>query len=51
MNNFVEMSTEELMNADGGLVITGTMVCAAIGCVASGVAVGYAIGTIAEKIF
>lgn len=51
MNNFAELSTEELMNADGGFVITGAMVATAVGCAASGVAVGYAIGTILEKVF
>ncbi len=51
MTNFDEMTTEQLMNTDGGFVITGTMVAAGIGCVAAGVAVGYAVGTIAEKVF
>lgn len=49
MNNFEQLSSEELMNVDGGFVITGMMVAAAVGCIAAGVAVGYAIGTIIEN--
>lgn len=47
---FEAMTNEELLDTDGGL-ITGAMICAGIGCIAAGVAVGYAVGTIAKKIF
>lgn len=42
---FEVLNEEELINVDGG-IITGAMVCAGIGALAAGVAVGYAIGTI-----
>ena len=46
MNKFVEIPLEQMIEIDGGFVITGAMVATAIGCLAGGVAVGYAIGKI-----
>ena len=51
MTNFVELNMDELENMDGGFIVTGTMIATGIGCIASGVAVGYAVGTIFERFF
>ena len=51
MQQFKEMSADELMVTEGGIIVTGAMVATAIGCAAGGVAIGYAIGTIIEKVF
>lgn len=51
MANFVELNEKELMASDGGFVITGSMIVAGVGCIAAGVAVGYAVGTVLEWIF
>ena len=48
---FETLTLTETMELDGGLIITGTMVATAIGCLGGGVAVGYAVGTIIEKIW
>ena len=47
MNSFKGLSENELMHIDGGMVvITGAMICAGLGCVAAGVAVGYGVGKV-----
>ncbi|WP_078552575.1 class IIb bacteriocin, lactobin A/cerein 7B family [Bacillus alkalicellulosilyticus] len=48
-HNFQDVSNAELMEVEGGLIITGMMVAAGIGCLAGGVAVGYAVGTIIKN--
>lgn len=45
------LTSMEMMELDGGLVITGSMIVAGIACLGGGVAVGYAVGTIIEKIW
>ncbi|AGB41868.1 class IIb bacteriocin, lactobin A/cerein 7B family [Halobacteroides halobius DSM 5150] len=50
VGNFEELSEDEYLNVDGGLVITGTAVAAGVGCLAGGVTVGYAIGTVIESV-
>lgn len=51
MEKFVDMNEYEMMNTDGGEPITGAMIVAGVGCVAAGVAIGYAIGKIVKWIF
>ncbi|MFC3039472.1 Blp family class II bacteriocin [Virgibacillus xinjiangensis] len=48
-NNYEVIGNDELMDIDGGLVITGSMVVAGVGILAGGVAVGYAAGTVVEN--
>ncbi len=43
---FENMSDKELLEVDGGFVITASMISMGAGIVASGVAVGYAVGKI-----
>lgn len=43
---FELLTPAEMMEIDGGFILTGTMVAAGIGCIGGGVAVGYAIGKI-----
>ncbi|MFB1052267.1 Blp family class II bacteriocin [Paraliobacillus sp. JSM ZJ581] len=50
-HNFQDINKDELTAIDGGFVITGSMVVAGVGCIAGGVATGYAIGTIIKKWF
>ena len=45
---FTSIENMEMMEIDGGFVITGTMIGVGAGILASGVAVGYAVGTIIE---
>lgn len=40
------MSDKELLEVDGGFVITASMIATGAGILASGVAVGYAVGKI-----
>lgn len=46
---FETLTSTEMIELDGGLVITGAMVATGIGCLGGGVAVGYAIGKIIKK--
>lgn len=45
-NMFENMSDKELLEVDGGFVITASMIATGAGILASGVAVGYAVGKI-----
>ena len=45
----VSMTRHEMIEVDGGLLITGTMVAAGIGCLSGGVAVGYAVGKVIRR--
>ena len=44
-----ELSYNEMIEVDGGLVITGMMVATGIGCLSGGVAVGYAVGKVIRR--
>jgi len=46
MTNFTELNARELSNTNGGFVITGSLIVAAVGTVAAGVATGYAAGKV-----
>ena len=41
---FVEIQKEDLMEIDGGFIITGGMIALGIGCLAGGAAFGYYLG-------
>lgn len=47
--NFVTLSEQELMEMEGGFVITGTMVGIGVGIFTGAFAVGYAIGQSTKK--
>ncbi|NQG19995.1 class IIb bacteriocin, lactobin A/cerein 7B family [Streptococcus suis] len=47
--NFVALTDRELMDMEGGFVITGTMVGIGVGIFTGAFAVGYAIGQSTKK--
>lgn len=47
--NYVALTDEELMNMEGGFVITGTMVGIGVGIFAGSFGVGYMIGQSTKK--
>ena len=51
IDNFNIINNEDLLEVNGGLIITGTAVLAGIGTLSGGVAVGYGVGKILRKIF
>ena len=51
IDNFNIINNEDLLEVNGGLIITGTAVLAGIGALSGGVAVGYVVGKILRKIF
>lgn len=53
LDNFNVINNDDLMNVDGGFIITvtGSAVVAGITALGGGVAFGYAVGKILRKIF
>ena len=40
------LNSEDMMEIEGGFIVTGSMVVAGLGCLGVGVATGYAVGKI-----
>ncbi len=51
LESFKVLETKDLINCEGGFVLTGSLVAAGIGIFGGGIATGYAIGKIGKKIF
>lgn len=51
LENFEVLETKDLIDCEGGFILTGSLIATGIGIFASGIATGYAVGKIGKKIF